>query len=196
MSDIVERLAEPASEPERPEAWHLIEAPAGGERQLVRDPESYPGWTVLTADLERYPGEYERLEEGAMVTDLACLEADLLAAIDREADAFRSSFITNIAGQQMLYLTKEAEARAMIAGGDPAEAPMIVGGALARGIEPIEMAAIVIGKADYLRSLGAQSEIVRDAAKARVSAAATADEKRTAAIIDWNALLGPSGKAS
>jgi hypothetical protein len=135
--------------------------------------------------------DYERwdMDTKAVVLNASGLDAALHARIDAEAGAFRQRFITDIPGQQMTYLAKEAEARALLAGADPAGAPMIVGGAAARGIEPAEHAAVVIARADAWRALGAKIEIAREAAKAAVSASTTAEGKRAAAVVDWEALL-------
>lgn len=127
------------------------------------------------------------------VVDWGPLHAELLARINREAGEFRARFITEIPGQQMTYLDKEAQARGLVAGGDPAAAPMIVGEAKVRGLKLEQMAALVIGRADELRALGALIEVRRVAAGAAVLAASTVEEKRAASVVDWQALFGGEG---
>ncbi|HYI39985.1 MAG TPA: hypothetical protein VE053_06675 [Allosphingosinicella sp.] len=189
MSDEANPPPAPDPETRHPDAWHIIEEPASGERQMVRDPENYPDWAVVAADFDRYPEEYEQLEDGAIVPDLVRLEADLLKAIDEAAGAFRCRFITDQPGQEMTYMAKEVEARAILAGGDSADAPMITGGAKARGIEVEKMAGMVVARADAWRVIGSAVEIRRESAKAAVAAATTAEEKRAAAAVDWDRLI-------
>lgn len=120
--------------------------------------------------------------------DLETYRREMLAKVDREAEAFRNQFITPGSGQAMVYMVKEAEARAYTA--DPAApAPHIAAEATARGTTPAETAQLVIDTADDWRQLSAAIEGQRQASKVAITDAETIADIRAASEPDWDALL-------
>lgn len=120
--------------------------------------------------------------------EIADLEAELLARIDREAGAFRTRFITSVPGQAQTYVEKEREALAYQA--DPnASYPFLTAEAAATGSTVAAVAALIAGTASAWRNLGAAIEGQRMGAKQAVKAAATYSGKLAAAEVDWEGLL-------
>lgn len=119
---------------------------------------------------------------------LAAYKAAMLARIDQEAEAFRLRFITPGSGQAMVYMVKEAEARALRADA-AAAAPHIESEAAARGLPSAGVAQIVIDMADTWRGLSAAIEGRRIGAKLAIEAAATVAGVRAAAEVDWESLV-------
>ena len=121
---------------------------------------------------------------------LKTYRAEMLAKIDAEAEAFRHQFITPGSGQSMVYLVKEAEARALQANA-AAVVPHIAAEATARGIPSPDVAQIIIDTADNWRGISAAIEGQRIASKMAIDAATTVAGVRAAAAVDWNAALQP-----
>ncbi|MEX2480188.1 MAG: hypothetical protein WD928_04935 [Gammaproteobacteria bacterium] len=117
-------------------------------------------------------------------------KAAMLARVDAEAEAFRHRFITPGAGQAMVYLVKEAEARALQAN-PSAVVPHVAAEASARGIPAADVAQLVIDTADNWRGLSAAIEGQRQGAKIAIEAAATIADVRAAADVDWESLVQP-----
>lgn len=116
-------------------------------------------------------------------------DAELHAQIDREAGMFRLRFITDVPGQQAVYLAKEAEAARYAAEEGAGSYPYLEAEAAVRGIPLADMAAMIGGIAAGWRALSVGIEARRIAAKEAVTAAATSEAKRAAAQIDWEGLL-------
>lgn len=77
-------------------------APGGSYIEVADDlAESLAGLSVVDGEVIR--------------SDMGPLRADGIAQVNAIADQARRGFITEIAGQQMLYLRKETEARAYLA---------------------------------------------------------------------------------
>lgn len=144
------------------------------------DPASYGGVQAVALS-----GAVDPFEQ-----DLASLTALLLAQIDRDCGAFRARFITDVTGQDMTYLRKEMLARSWTPEADQAGFSILAGEAALRGITTAEQVALVIAMADQWAAIGDPIEVRRMAAKLAVEAAATADDKKAAVAIDWEALLG------
>jgi hypothetical protein len=180
--------------------WFMATNNATGERAgplAAADDQDAPGgysleeWAI--SEIDREPGEFEKVEDGIVVLDAAAMDAALHAKIDVAAGRFRLRFITDVPGQSGTYIEKEKQAWRCLADEDEAEWPMIAGEAAARGITPAEMAAFIAGIAAEWRAVDALIETRRITAKLEVSAATTAEEKRAAAAVDWEALLRLSG---
>lgn len=107
------------------------------------------------------------------IPTLARLLADAHAAIDQAAGSARLRFITDVPGQQAVYLMKLQEARALLA--DPvASAPHIVAEAAATGQLAAATAQAIVDRATLWNvALSPAIEGARLGAKAAVSAAAT-----------------------
>ena len=146
-------------------------------------------WSVF--ELDREVEEFDAsADDGTVALDVAKLDAELHRQIDAEAGAFRLNFITDVPGQAGTYIEKEKQAERFIAdASDPADFPMIVGEAAARGISEQAMAEMIVAIAAQWREIDALVENARMGAKLAVSAAATEVEKRAAAVVDWGALL-------
>lgn len=153
--------------------------------------DSYPGFTVAFT-LDRDLGSFEKVDEAAqaIVLDVAALDAYLHGEIDAAAGAFRCQFITDVPGQELTYLRKEAEARDQLAGG-AGPWPMLEAAAEALERPIAELAAEIVVRADAWTMLGAAIEGRRLAAKAAVRAAGDKAGKEAAAEVDWAALLDP-----
>lgn len=122
---------------------------------------------------------------GASLSDV---KATLSRQIDAEAERVRASIITLGAGQAMVYDQKRREAETYLA--DPAVAleaiPHIVDEAAVRGISVADMAGIVMASAMLWIELSKRIERIRVGHKLDVEAAASSQDARAAAFIDWS----------
>lgn len=147
----------------------------------VAEPAPLPGlvdglWTRHWVVRDRTPEE------------IADLEAELLARIDREAGEFRTRFITDVPGQAQTYAEKEREAREYQV--DPnGTFPFLTFEAATTGASLAAVAALIIATADAWRQLGAAIEGLRMGAKQAVKDATTYSGKLAAAEVDWEALV-------
>lgn len=106
------------------------------------------------------------------------LEADSHALIDQAAGSARLRFITDVAGQQAVYLLKLQEAEAYIASGGNTPAPHIVSEAAATGSTAGQVAAAVVARALLWNTqLSPAIEGARMGGKASVSAAALCGDR-------------------
>lgn len=168
----------------------MLSAYTDGEqvRLLLRpDLEDLEGWTEVTLP-EDYDPEIYRFEAGEFILDLASVESEMRAKIDREAGEFRQNFITEIPGQQLTYDRKEGEARALKAG-KPGPFIFLEAEARRTGQTIDQLATEVIINADAWAYLGAEIEGQRVGAKRAVTAATTRADKVAAADINWWALV-------
>jgi len=120
--------------------------------------------------------------------DLATLQAEACARIDAAAEALRQTVLTPGTGQMAVYQTKETQATAYLADGDPAETeyPDLYNevGITAETVHEVAMA--VLAAAEKWRLFGRKIERARLAAKKAVIEAATAAAIRTAeAAVEW-----------
>ena len=125
----------------------------------------------------------------SFVPDLTALDAMLHDRIDREAGKFRLNFITDVPGQQAVYLAKEEEARNWTIASLPGSAPYLEAEAAARGITVAAMAAMILAISADWKALSVAIEARRIGAKEAVTAAQTVEEKRLAADVDWAGLI-------
>lgn len=109
------------------------------------------------------------------IATMAKREADAHASIDAAAGAARLRFITDVPGQQAVYLLKLQEARALLA--DPqTPAPHIAAEAAATGQPALATAQSIVDRANLWNVvLSPAIEGARLGGKAAVSAAATPD---------------------
>lgn len=118
-------------------------------------------------------------------------DADLHAQIDLAAGAFRARFITDVPGQAQTYEAKAAEAAAWLTASDPdpADYPFLSAEAAASGLTVLAVAQTIAATTTEWRHLAAAIEGARMGAKRAVTAATTAETKRAAANVDWEALI-------
>lgn len=155
---------------------HWAEDVGDGETRAER-------WHRLQAEAEGPPPSLEEVKPAA------------LARIDAEAEAERLRHVTPGAGQAMVYMAKEAQARACLAdpAPDPQDYPLLactigierhpVTGDLATTVQ--EVAAIVIAVAGGWAQVAAGIEAARLAAKAAVEAAQSSEEVAAVFPIVW-----------
>jgi len=162
-----------------------------------REPRDVIGEDFASAiELNKMQGEYDTIgERGAVALDRAKIDPALQRQIDEAAGAFRQHFITDVPGQELTYLRKEAEARDQTSGG-AGPWPMLEAEAAATNKTLAELAAEVVARADAWVALGAKIEAARQGAKQAVAASETEDGKRSAAAVDWAALLEPGAKVA
>lgn len=132
----------------------------------------------------------EVAEADLLAEELAALDAALLARIEAEAGAFRSRFITVSPGKELTYIRKELDARDCLAGG-AGPWPMLAQEAAVRGVTVEALAATIAAMADAWQVIGGAIEAATVGAKTAVLAAGTAEEKRAAAVVDWEGLVAP-----
>jgi hypothetical protein len=120
-----------------------------------------------------------------------------LRAVDQTAGEARRRYITDVSGQEAVYITKLAEAEDYLAGivdNEPtvAAGPYIVAEAAVRGITPRQQAELVTGlAAQWNGVLGPAIEAARMAGKLAVEAAETIEAieaARDAAVAALNAI--------
>jgi hypothetical protein len=111
-----------------------------------------------------------------IVKDLTDLKTAARAAVCDKAEAVRNVYLTPGSGQAITYTRKEAEARAWVAGGDPATAPFLSAEAASTGMSIDELAAIVIGQADAWVATGSAIEARRRGLLVAIDAATTRAE--------------------
>lgn len=161
----------------RPAEAPLVEAivQAGGIGELVVLPPEEPA-----------PSPIMTLTEAkAWATDV----------VNRAAEIARLNFVTAGAGQAMIYLSKEVEARAWVAAGSPAQPPagqypllqaeVAAAAAAGDGDTLADVAAAVIGAAEAWRQIGASIEEHRRMRVRRIAKAATQTEAEAEAVWTW-----------
>lgn len=121
-----------------------------------------------------------------MTNMLGALRANTLDDIDREAGVARLRYITDVPGQQGVYLTKLQQALAFKA--DPSVTPgYLAAEAQVRGITPAQLADVILETAALWNDVkGPAIEAARIKAKLAVEAAGSAEaiaEAREAAVL-------------
>ncbi len=117
----------------------------------------------------------------------AAAQAAARAEINRLAGLARVPFITDIPGQQMIYLGKEAEARAWLAAEtpDPADFPLMTAEVGLTAETHWQLAQLWLGMGAVWRQVAAAIEGARMAAIRAVDAAASTEEADAA--VAWMA---------
>lgn len=110
--------------------------------------------------------------EAREAADLATAKARAIAGINARAGQQRLALITDLPGQDMLYLRKEAEAKAWIADPAPALAsyPLIAAEIGITGADGDQIAQIWLNMADLWARAAAEIETIRLAAIAEIAA--------------------------
>jgi len=123
---------------------------------------------------------------------LTAAKATALAAVDTSIAAIRRAFVTDLPGQEMIYLAKEAEARAWQAATapDPADYPFMTAEIGVTAATPAALAALWISMAGQWRAVAAQIEAARMTATAAIGAATTTAEAEAAVAALQAALAG------
>lgn len=171
--------------------WIEVNVAAGPGLPEVADPWSVYVWQDEVHPLPPKPGYSAVFDPaaGAWVRDAAALAADLDAAkaaainsVNAWAGRERSRHITIAPGQEMIYLTKEAEALRYLADTDPdpADYPLIVAEVGVTAPDAHQIAQIWAYMADVWRQVAAQIEAARLGTIAQIEAAQT--EEAVAAI--------------
>lgn len=115
-------------------------------------------------------------------------EADLLARIDREAEARRARHVTPGSGQALVYQAKLAEARTYLAAGEPGDLagfPLLASEVGVTAGTPGALARLWAEKGTDWLTAAAAIEAERLRVKAAIRAAATPEAKETAAVPVW-----------
>lgn len=121
-------------------------------------------------------------------TDIGAVRQFLSAGIDEAAEHVRLKFITGGSGQALTYLMKQQEAAALeVDAGAPT--PMLSAEAQALGMSVIALAVIVRAANAQWTIVGAAIEAARRSAKVAVEAATTLPEIKSAANVDWLAVI-------
>lgn len=147
-------------------AGHWLEYRAGdgypGEGAWVASDEA-----VVQAIIDAYP--------------LANYQAELRAKVERHAAAVLDRFMAVLnysPWEASSWSALEAQARALLAGGDPGQAPKIVSEAQASGKTPAQIAARVVANADALQAFLDAVKAVRTAHKDAISACGSFSDAR------------------
>ena len=123
---------------------------------------------------------------------LTSAKAAAHAAVEAAVSAIRHAFVTDLPGQEMIYLAKEAEARAWLAATDPALAdyPFLQAEVGLTAATPAALAALWITMAAQWRAIAAQIEAARMTAIGAIGAATTPAEAEAAVAALQAALAG------
>lgn len=128
--------------------------------------------------------------------DLTDIKTKALEEIDSSTGAIRSLFITTVPGQEMVYQEKRREAERVLHGSsfvDEAEIPHIAAEAAADGVTVVEKATEILTMAQRWSHISSLIEERRLSAKARVKAATTVVQIRSASQIDWTDIKAIAG---
>jgi hypothetical protein len=105
---------------------------------------------------------------------LAKAKAAALVAIDSDAGAARARYITDVTGQQAVYIRKLEQAKAFLLDTEQPVPPYIAGEAAALGVSPATLATQIVGIASYWDdTLSPAIEATRIGAKRAVDDAVT-----------------------
>lgn len=143
-------------------------------------------------ELQAGPGEAV-MRASAGITAVVEMNLDPVRAamfekVDAEAEQQRLRFITGGDGQAMMYLRKEAQARAFLANAG-APVPSLEKEAVATGQTVADVAAAIVARADVWAAIGDDIEAARLGAKKAIADAAHIAEIHAAATVDWEAVL-------
>lgn len=130
--------------------------------------------------------------------DLVEFKEQMKAQIDTEAGNVRAAYITVAPGQEMVYMTKEAEAQLILA--DPGQGsnvpdtdtPHVSSEATHYNVTRFAKAQEILGMRAAWAAISPQIETRRLAAKDAVAAATTLAEARAAANVSWSDLFTAS----
>ncbi|WP_242183208.1 hypothetical protein [Sphingomonas sp. CARO-RG-8B-R24-01] len=123
--------------------------------------------------------------------NLEPIREGLIGLVNHNAGEFRLRFITDVAGQQATYLSKEEEAKAWTPGADMANFPFLAAEAEYTSMPIADIAALVLGTAAAWRGLAAKIEGRRRGAMVELAAATNVAAMVRASAVDWDALAAP-----
>ncbi len=123
---------------------------------------------------------------------LTAAKATASAQAEAAVSTIRRAFVTDLPGQEMIYLAKEAEARACLAATAPdlADYPFLSAEVGLTAATPAALAALWISMAGQWRAVAAQIEAARMTATASIGAATTPAEAEAAVAALQAALAG------
>lgn len=129
---------------------------------------------------------------------LATTKATALATVDSSIATIRRAFVTDLPGQEMIYLAKEAEARAWQAATDPdpADYPFMSAEVGVTAPTPAALASLWLTMGAQWRAVAAQIEAARMTATAAIGAATTPAEAEAAVAALQAALAGIAAQAA
>lgn len=139
--------------------------------QMAHAPE---GAFVEVPDSFDLPLDDIRVVDGAVVVvSLAAQQASAIAAVNAAAAVIRARLVTDLPGQEMLYLRKEAEARAFLADPDPDLAlyPFLAAEVGATAPSADQVAQVYLNMAALWTGIGAALEALRLGAIAAIEGA-------------------------
>lgn len=154
---------------------------------------------IASQTINARTGEVTTEWRDATAEDITAARADAVAAINQRAGAVRALFVTDITAQQMIYLAKEAEARAYLAAtpADLGQYPLIAAEVGITADTALALAQLWVGTANQWRALAANIEGIRMShikmlghPELTVEAAASVRDGAIAAL-DEIALLAP-----
>ena len=160
------------------------------ELHILSDAEGHDttDWVEVALPAD-YDERVHRFDGSAWTIDFAALDAALHRMIDNGAGEFRLKFITDVPGQQAVYLAKEEEALNWSVASLLGSAPYLEAEAEARGISIAEQAAMILAISTDWKALSVAIEATRIAAKEAVTTADSVAAKESAANVNWASLL-------
>ncbi|MFB2531040.1 hypothetical protein ACEYYA_02620 [Paracoccus sp. p3-h83] len=155
------------------------------------------------ADLPPSPGSWATWDGSAWIdartdeqknSDLLAAKQQAIAQINEASAAVRRRYVTDIPGQEALYLMKEAEARGYLGttGAQITDYPLIGAEVGITGTTPDQVAQIYLNLANVYRAAAAQLETARLGSIAQIELATTEDAA-SAVVVAFQALLETSG---
>ena len=179
------------------QAWRVEEdhqgrtayATADGRATVLQAVGPLPEGITLTP----FPGRHYAWDAAtaSWQPDMAAIRAVAENAIDAQADALLTPYMSLTPGRAMTYLAKEAQATAYLAkeNPDPAAYPLITGEVGITADTPQAVAETILAKSQAWHAVGAAIEAVRLAAKKKVREAATPEAVQAVCdAIVWPAL--------
>ncbi len=172
----------------------IIENATGALREVVDDLTGFDVTDCTTVDVpEGWPETWVWDVTAGLFTPppLAPRQAAAKAAVDAQAAKCRACCLTNGFGQEMLYLQKEAEARACVSDSAPEAAsyPLLAAEIGITGETLGEVAVAIIIRADEWRADAGAIEAVRLSAKRQIDAATSrAEIDSIITALEWPSL--------
>ncbi len=138
-----------------------------------------PGDWIEVADQDLGDLTAWRVVEGALIRiSIDPLKAEARGRLARAITASRTALITDLPGQQMIYLAKEAEARAWLADAapNPAEYPLLSAEVGITAPDAPSLAQLWLNMGQLWRAAAAQLEALRMSTLAAIDAAETPED--------------------
>ncbi|WP_242183066.1 hypothetical protein [Sphingomonas sp. CARO-RG-8B-R24-01] len=126
--------------------------------------------------------------------NLEPIREGLIGMVNNDAGQFRLRFITDVAGQQATYLSKEEEAKAWTPQANLSDFPFLAAEAEYTGMAIADIVTLVLATAAAWRGLAAKIEGRRRGAMVELAAAANVAALVRAATVDWASLVAPAAQ--